>query len=103
MSTLPLQLRITNTAAILNGPYGAFTQHAERSGVSRQSLCSDAPEVLQAVEGSDAQRRLLDFQDEIDRLRAERTTLRRQLQQALGVAARESPGFEEQSVPFRTT
>ncbi len=87
MSTLPPQLRIANTAAVLDGPYGAVTQHAKRSGVSRQALYRDAPKVLQAVDGSDAQRRFQDLQDEIDRLRAERTTLRRQLQQAVLVDA----------------
>ncbi len=87
MSTLPPQLRIANTAAVCDGPYGAVTQHAKRSGVSRQTLYRDAPKVLQAVDGSDAQRRFQDLQDEIDRLRAERTTLRRQLQQAVLVDA----------------
>jgi hypothetical protein len=87
MSTLTPQLRIANTAAVLDGPYGAVTHHAEHSGVSRQALYRDAPKVLQAVEGSDAQRRLQELQDEIDRLRAERMTLRRQLQQAVLVDA----------------
>ena len=87
MSTLPPQCRIANTAAVLDGPYGTVTQHAKRSGVSRQALYRDAPKVLQAVDGSDAQRRFQDLQDEIDRLRAERTTLRRQLQQAVLVDA----------------
>jgi hypothetical protein len=87
MSTLPPQLRIANTAAVLDGPYGAVTQHAQHSGVSRQALYRDAPKVLQAVDGSDAQRHLQELQDQIDRLRAERATLRRQLEQAVLVDA----------------
>src|SRR5437016_1512143 len=80
MNTLPPQLRIANTAAVLDGPYGAVTHQAERSGVCRQALYRDAPKVLQAVDGSATQRR---FQDASDRLRAEGASLRRQLQQAV--------------------
>src|SRR3977135_1211636 len=87
MSTLPPRLRIANTAAVLDGPYGAVTQHAQCSGVSRQALYRDAPKVLQAVDGSDAQRRFQEPQAQSDPLRAERTTLRRQLQQAVLVDA----------------
>ena len=87
MNTLPPQLRIANTAAVLEGPYGAVTQHAQHAGVSRQALYRDASKVLQAVDGSDASRRLQDQKDEIDRLYAERDTLRRQLQQAVLVDA----------------
>jgi len=83
MVTVPAQLRIANTAAVYDGPYGAVTQQAQRSGLSRQALYRDAPKVLQAVEGAATQRQLQDRQDEIDRLRAERATLRRQLQQAV--------------------
>jgi len=83
MSTLSPQLRIANTAAVCDGPYGAVSRQAQRSGVCRQALYRDAPKVLQAVEGSATQRRLQDLQDEIDRLRAEGATLRHLLQQAV--------------------
>jgi hypothetical protein len=83
MSTLPPQLRIANTAAVFDGPYGAVTQQAQRAGVCRQALYRDAPKVLQAVDGSATQRQFQELQDEIDRLRAEDATLRRQLQQAV--------------------
>ena len=83
MSTLPPRLRIANTAAVLDGPYGAVTQQAQRAGVCRQTLYRDAPKVVQAVEGSAAQRQLQELHDEIDRLRAEDATQRRQLQQAV--------------------
>jgi hypothetical protein len=83
MSNLPPQLRIANTAAVLDGPYGAITRQASLAGASRQALYRDAPKVLQAVEGSDTQRRLDAFQDELDGLRAERDALQRQLQQAV--------------------
>src|SRR6266436_6028939 len=71
MNTLSPQLRIANTAAVLDGPYGAVTQQAARSGVCRQALYRDAPKVLQAVDGSATQRHLQDLQDAIDRLHAE--------------------------------
>jgi hypothetical protein len=87
MSTLPPQLRIANTAAVCDGPYGAVTHQAQRSGVCRQALYRDASKVLQAVEGSATQRHLQGLRDEIDRLRAEGAALRRQLQQAVRVDA----------------
>lgn len=87
MSTLSPQLRIANSAAVLEGPYGAVTRQATLSGTSRQTLYRDAPRVLEAVEGTDTQRRLDALQDDCDRLRAERDALREQLQQALIVDA----------------
>jgi hypothetical protein len=86
MNTLPPQLRIANTAAVLDGPYGAVTRQATRSGTSRQALYRDASKVLQAVDGSDNRQWLLDLQDDNDRLRAERDHLQRQLQQAAVLA-----------------
>jgi hypothetical protein len=87
MSTLPPQLRSANTAAVLDGPYGAVTQQAQCAGVCRQALYRDAPKVLQAVDGSATRRQIQELQDEIDRLRAEGATLRRQLQQAVLIDA----------------
>jgi hypothetical protein len=83
MSSLPPQLRIANTAAVLEGPYGAVTRQATRSGTSRQRLYRDAPKVLQAVAGIDRQHRLDALQEHRDRLRAERDALERQLHQAV--------------------
>jgi hypothetical protein len=83
MNTLPPPLRIANTAAVLDGPYGAVTRQATRCGTSRQALYRDAPKVLQAVDGSDSRQRLHNLQDDNDRLRAERDRLHRQLQQAV--------------------
>jgi hypothetical protein len=83
MNTLPPQFRIANTAAVLDGPYGAVTRQADRSGTSRQALYRDAPQVLQAVEGSDCRRRLQKLHEDNDRLRAERDRLHRRLEQAV--------------------
>jgi hypothetical protein len=83
MSNLTPQLRIANTAAVLQGPYGAVTRQASLAGASRQALYRDAPKVLQAVEGSDCQRRLDALHNDLDGLRAERDALQRQLQQAV--------------------
>ncbi len=83
MNTLTPQLRIAHTAAVLNGPYGTVTRQAARSQTSRQARYRDARHVLQAVDGSAAQRRYDALQDECDRRRAERAELQRQLQQAV--------------------
>ena len=82
MNTLTPQLRIANTAAVLDGPYGSVTRQAQRSGTSRQALYRDAPQVVQAVDGADT-RRLDALRDERDRLRAEGDDLRRHLRQAV--------------------
>jgi hypothetical protein len=87
MNTLPPQLRIANTAAVLDGPYGAVTRQASCSGTSRQALYRDAPKVLQAVDGSDSRQQLQDLQDDNDRLRAERDRLQTQLRQAVVLTA----------------
>ncbi len=83
MNTLPPQLRLANTAAVLDGPYGAVTRQAALSGSSRQALYRDAPQVVQAVDGSDHHHRLQELRQDNDRLRAERDLLRQQLQQAV--------------------
>jgi hypothetical protein len=83
MNTLSPQLRIANTAAVLDGPYGAVTRLAALSGTSRQALYRDAPQVVQAVDGSDHHQRLQDLRQDNDHLRAERDRVRSQLQQAI--------------------
>jgi hypothetical protein len=83
MNTLPPQLRIANTAAVLDGPYGAVTRQAALANTSRQALYRDAPKVLQAVEGADYRQRLQHLQDENDRLRADQELLRGRLLQAV--------------------
>lgn len=83
MSNLPPQLRIANTAAILDGPYGAVTRQATLSGASRQALYRDAAHVVQAVDGSDHQQRLEALRQDNARLHAECDLLRQQLQQAV--------------------
>ena len=83
MNTLPPPLRIANTAAVLDGPYGAVTRQASLSGTSRQALYRDAPQVLQAVEGSATQQCHDALQCDIDRLCADRDRLQKQLQQAV--------------------
>jgi hypothetical protein len=85
MPTLAPQLRIANTAAVLDGPYGAVTEQAQRSGVCRQALYRDAPKVLLAVEGSATQQQLQQLQDDNQRLRDEITTFDRCCQQAVQV------------------
>lgn len=83
MNTLPTTLRIANTAAVLNGPYGAVTRQAALSGTSRQTLYRDAPRVLQAVDGSNYRQQLHELSQDNDRLHAECDHLHRQLQQAV--------------------
>lgn len=83
MNTLPPSLRIANAAAVLDGPYGAVTRQATRSGISRQTLYRDALRVVQAVDGSRYHQQLHHFSQENDRLRAERDRLHQQLQHAV--------------------
>jgi len=83
MNNLTPQLRLANTAAVLAGPYGTVTRQAALSGTSRPALYRDAPHVLQAGAGADAQRRRDALQDELDRARADGADLRRQLQHAV--------------------
>jgi len=83
MNTLPPPLRIANTAAVLDGPYGAVTRQAARCKTSRQALYRDAPKVLQAVDGAGYRQRLEQLQDANDRLHADLQRLHRQLQQAI--------------------
>ena len=83
MTTLPPDLRIANTAAVLHGPHGAVTRQAALSATSRQHLYRDAPRVLQAVDGSAAQHNLHHLRADIDRLRAHADALAQQLQQAV--------------------
>lgn len=79
MHTLPPQLRIANTAAVLDGPYGAVTRQAHASSTSRQALYRDAPKVLQAVEGTATPPSLAALQRDLDQLRSERDRLQKQL------------------------
>jgi hypothetical protein len=83
MHTLSPQLRIANTAAVLDGPHGAVTRQAARSGTSRQALYRDASQVLAAVDGAHHQRQVQGLRADSERLRAERDHLDRQLQQAV--------------------
>jgi hypothetical protein len=87
MTTLTPDLRIANTAAVLDGPYGAVTRQAQRSGTSRQALYRDAPRVLKAVDGADQRQQLQHLAQDNHRLRAECDRLQQQLQQAVVVDA----------------
>jgi hypothetical protein len=83
MNTLPPQLRIAHTAAVLDGPYGSVTQHAQRAGLSRQALYRDAATVLQAVAGDEHRRQLQQLRDDNARLCTDRELLLQQAQQAV--------------------
>jgi hypothetical protein len=83
MNTLPPPLRIANAAAVLDGPYGAVTRQAARSGTSRQALYRDTPRVVQAVDGSHYRQQLHHLSQDNDRLRTEHDHLQQQLQHAI--------------------
>jgi hypothetical protein len=83
MNTLPPSLRIANAAAVLDGPYGAVTYQAARSGISRQALYRDTLRVVQAVDGSLYRQHLHHLSQDNDRLRAEHDHLQQQLQHAI--------------------
>jgi hypothetical protein len=83
MNTLPPSRRIANTAAVLDGPYGAVTRQAALSSTSRQALYRDAPRVLQAVDGSEFRQQRQDLVQENTRLRDDHARLQLQLQDAV--------------------
>src|SRR5262249_23585873 len=83
MNTLPPSLRIANAAAVLDGPYGAVTSQAARSGISRQALYRDTLRVVQAVDGSRYRQQLHHLSQDNDRLHAEYDHLQQQLQRAI--------------------
>jgi len=83
MTTLTPALRIANTAAVLDGPYGAVTRQAQHSGTSRQALYRDAPRVLKAVDGADQRQQFQDLTQDNHRLRTECDRLQQQLQLAV--------------------
>jgi hypothetical protein len=83
MTTLTPALRIANTAAVLDGPYGAVTRQAQLSGTSRQALYRDTPRVLKAVDGTDQRQQLQELTQDNLRLRTEYDRLQQQLQRAV--------------------
>jgi hypothetical protein len=83
MNTLPPSLRIANAAAVLDGPYGAVTRQAARSGISRQALYRDTLRVVQAVDGSCYRQQQHQLSQDKDRLCGERDHLQQQLQHAI--------------------
>ena len=101
MNTLPPQLRIAHTAAVLDGPYGSVTRHAQRAGLSRQALYRDAATVLQAVAGDEHRRQLQQLLDDNARLCIDRELLQQQAQQAVNVKDWMSRGAAEIGLVFR--
>lgn len=83
LTTLPPSLRIANAAAVLDGPYGAVTRQAARSGISRQALYRDTPRIVPAVDGSLYRQQLHRLCQDNDRLRAQCDHLQHQLQHAI--------------------
>jgi hypothetical protein len=71
MLNLPPELRITNAAAVLDGPYGTVTQRARHCGLSRQALYRDTQAVLHTLHGHDTELQLRAQADALRRRVAE--------------------------------
>jgi hypothetical protein len=69
MLSLPPELRIANAATVLHGPHGDVTQRASQLGLSRQALYRDTHAVLQTLHGHDTQQQLQQLRDQADTLR----------------------------------
>jgi hypothetical protein len=94
MRTIPVAVWIANTAACLNGAYGAVAERARVVGCSRQAAYDQARKVGDAVARRDprgpSRERLL---EEIDRLRREADALWGWVDRAVEVAPRRRQRF----------
>jgi hypothetical protein len=90
---LPPELRIANTAAVLESRYGAVTRRARLCGTSRQALYRDAPKVLGAVSGTDQRQRLEELLRQNQRLHDRIAQLSHQLAQVVPFDAERQAQF----------
>jgi hypothetical protein len=77
MPTIPQ--RIASAFAVLCGQYGDVTKMARDREQSRQSLCREAEQVADAVDGSATQARIDELQPQLGVQRAEVPALRERL------------------------
>src|SRR5947209_13827944 len=68
MLNLPPEQRITNAAAVLDGPHGAVSQRARQQGLSRQALYRDSQRLLHSLQELDHPPQLQALREQIDTL-----------------------------------
>jgi hypothetical protein len=83
MPTIPR--RIASAFAVLRGQYGDVTKMAHDREQSRQSLCREAEQVADAVDGAAAQARIDALQQEVAQRRAEVQALQERLKHAVEI------------------
>jgi TolA-binding protein len=81
MSTLPQ--RIASAFAVLCGRYGDVTRMAQDREQSRQSLYREAQQVVDAVEDTAHQARIVELEQQLDGLRSQVHDLQQRLEQAV--------------------
>jgi hypothetical protein len=83
MSTIPR--RIASAFAVLCGRYGDVTQMAQDREQSRQSLYREAEQVIDAVDGTAAQARVAELEQQLAQLRSQVHDLEQRLGRAVEV------------------
>src|SRR4051812_33502427 len=81
MPTIPQ--RIASAFAVLCGRYGDVTRMAQDREQSRQSLYREADQVLDAVDGTVAQARVADLEQQVTQLRSQVHDLQQRLEHAV--------------------
>jgi hypothetical protein len=81
MATIPQ--RIASAFAVLRGRYGDVTQMAHDRVQSRQSLYREAAQVVDAVDGTAAQARVAELEQQVTQLRGQVHDLERRLGRAI--------------------
>jgi hypothetical protein len=83
MPTIPQ--RIASAFAVLCGRYGDVTEMAHERDQSRQSLYREAEKVVEAVDGTAAQARIDELQQQLARRQAEVQALQERLEHAVEI------------------
>jgi hypothetical protein len=85
--------RIASTFAVLCGRYGDVTQMAKDREQSRQSLYREAEQVANAVDGTAAQARIDELQQQLAEREAENQALRERLRHAIEITSDKQDEF----------
>ena len=91
MPTIPQ--RIASAFAVLCGQYGDLTQMAKDREQSRQSLDREAEQVANAVDGTAAQARIDELQQQLAEREAENQALRERLRHAIEITSDKQDEF----------
>jgi chromosome segregation ATPase len=91
MPTIPQ--RVASAFAVLCGRYGDITALAQDRGQSRQSLYREAGQVAHAMDGTAAQARIDELQEQLARRQAEVQALQERLERAVEITADKQDEF----------